>query len=172
MKPYIHTALLILMSGFGFSAVSQDKASIIKQIRKEYHRINSVSSFHIVKLDTEDFTEETLDGGAELTAYYIKDSLLKITEWVGLSYGNRSREYYFKNKQLFFVFESFDSFVETKDGLDHSKTKNSFQGRYYFSNTKLIHKIISGKKPLDDEPLTQLQIDAKNIIKLFDSKKK
>jgi len=172
MKPYIHTALLIFMCGLCSKGVSQDKASIIKDIRKEYHRINSISSFHVVKLDGADFTEETLDGGAELTAYYKKDSLLKITEWVGLSYGNRSREYYFKNKQLFFIFESFDSFVETKDGLDHSKTKNSFQGRYYFSNTKLIHKIISGTKPFDDEPLSQLQIDAQNNIKLINSKKK
>ncbi len=172
MRSYIRAALLIFLTGFYSRAMSQDKADIIKDIRQEYQRINSISSFHIVKLDAEDFAEETPDGGAELKAYYKKDSLLKITEWIGLSFGNRSREYYFKNNQLFFVFEKFDSFVETKDGLDHTKTKNSFQGRYYYSNNKLIQTTISGKKPMDDQPVSGILTDAENNSKLLNNKRK
>jgi hypothetical protein len=129
--------------GFG-----QNDSETIKNIRKEYVRINGLSSLQRVTLSGEDFLENIPDGGGELTGYFKKDSLLKMTEWIGLSFGNMIREFYFRNKELFFVYEKFDSFLEIKNGLDLSHTKRTFEGRYYFNNKRLIKKLESGKIPL------------------------
>jgi len=129
---------------------AQDKNEIIKEIRKEYVRINALNEIHKISLDADEFLEEMPDGGAELTGYFRKDTLLKISEWVGLSYGNQTREFYFRNDQLFFVYEKFEAFVQTASGLDHSKAKKCFEGRYYFDKNKPIEKTIEGKKPMDN----------------------
>ncbi len=166
--------LLILISSSIFSAKSQSKQDIIKGIRQEFQKINSDASLKIIKLDAEEFLDDTPDGGAELTGYKRKDSLVKIVEWIGLSYGNRTREFYFKHQKLFFVFEKFDSFIDEKSGeLDHSKTKKVFEGRYYYNNEKLIEEKLSGKKPIDDEKTTATELlsDAKENAKLLSKKK-
>ena len=166
----------VIMLGLSFQliiviAYSQNKADVLKDIRKEYLRINN-SSLSKYILEAEDYLDNTPDGGAELIGYFKKDSLLKIRERVGLSYGNQTREYYFKNGELFFVFEFFDAFVEANDSLDKSKTTHSFEGRYYFHNRKLIEKLVKGKKTIEDdqddvarELLNAAETNRKELIK-------
>jgi hypothetical protein len=154
------------LAGIGYS---QNNAELVKKIRKEYQRINTISLSKFT-LDGEEYLENIPDGGAGLTGYYKKDSLLKIREWIGLSYGNQTREYYFKNGQLFFVFELFESFLETEDGLDKSKTRNSFEGRYCFKEGQLFEKLVKGSNPMVDdqndvavELLHQADINARSL---------
>jgi hypothetical protein len=108
--------------------------------------LNRETGFKVVRLDAEDFLEGTPDGGAQLKGYFKKGKILKIYQIIGISTGNELIEFYYSGDDLIFVFESFKSFVvnKTNDGLDRSKSKITFEGRYYFDKNKLIHKIVSG----------------------------
>ena len=138
---------------FVVQANAQTKSELISQIRKNFRAINNDRSLTQIKLTDEDFMDNVTDGGGELTGYYKKDSIVKITEWIGLSYGNRTREFYFMSNKLFFVYEKFDSFIvnDSTGEMDHSKTKTSFEGRYYFSKDKLIEKKLAGKRTFQEE---------------------
>jgi len=157
------------------TAKSQSKQDLIKNIRLEFRKINGDKNLKMNELEAEEFLENNPDGGAELKGYIRKDSIVKITEWIGLSYGNHTREFYFKNQRLIFVYEKFDSFLidDKSQSLDHSKTKKAFEGRYYFNNDKLIEEKLSGKKPLDGEKTTPSELlnDAKEYVKILSEKK-
>jgi uncharacterized protein YuzB (UPF0349 family) len=127
---------LFILVFLGLSSYGQTKEQIIRNIRQQFQSINSDKTLKKVSLENEEFLENMTDGGGELTGYFKKDSLVKIVEWIGLSYGSRTREYYFRDENLIFVFEKFESFIETRDGLDHSNTKITFEGRYYFDKKK------------------------------------
>lgn len=152
---------------------AQSKASMIASIRKEFQAINTDKSLSKKTLSEEEFLENTPDGGASLTGYYKKDSLVKIVEWVGLSYGNRTREFYLKKGSLIFVFVKFESFVPLKsgEGLDHSRVKTSFEGRYYFNKSKLIEQKVTGKQPMEDRPAAEITNElletTKNYVQLL-----
>jgi hypothetical protein len=175
MKSYKIALLFTLTFALTANVYSQSNADIKRQIQKEYHRINAIPSLERKSLDAKEFLQNIPDGGAELTGYFKKDSLLKIKEWIGLSYGIQTREFYFLNNKLFFVYEQFDSYVQTKDVLDLTKTKNVFQGRYYFGNGKLIERIVKGKKPMEDEKsdmASNLRSDAEEHFKTLASKQR
>ena len=147
------TIIFFFCSAFALRSYGQTKEEIIKTIRADFQAINNDKSLSKKTLSNEEIAPaEQLDGGLELTGYYKSKDLVKMVHWVGLSYGNRTREFYFKNNHLFFVYEKFESFVVTKDSasLDHSRTNTSFEGRYYFNDDKLIDQKISGKRILDD----------------------
>jgi len=115
-------------------------------------------------------------GGGELTGYYKKDSVVKIVEWIGLSYGNRTREFYFKENKLFFVYEKFESFVhnDKTNELDLTKVKTTFEGRYYFNNKKLIDQKNSGKRTFEENESgmeEELQTSAEENINLLNKKR-
>jgi len=166
--------LLLSISISIFSAEAQSKQDLIKTIRQEFQKINSDTGLKKTILEDEEFLDNISDGGAELTGYSRKGSIVKIVEWIGLSYGNRTREFYFKDHKLFFVFEKFDSFIDEKSGeLDISKPKKVFEGRYYFNNEKLIEEKLSGKKPLADDKISAAELlsDAKENAKLLSKMK-
>jgi hypothetical protein len=155
-------------------AIGQDKQVLIKNIRLNYHSINANKLLRKVTLDVEDFLDHTPDGGGELTGYFKKGSIVKMVEWIGLSYGNRIREYYLKDGKVFFIYEQFVAFQPTKTGLDHFKVKIAFEGRYYINNGKLIDKVISGKKPIEDDSannINELLSVAQDDIKALTNKK-
>jgi len=167
-------SLYIIATVFALSGRSQGKQDIIKDIRQEFQGINTEKNLKVHSLDAEEFLENAPDRGAELKAYLKKDSIVKITEWIGLSYANRTREFYFKNQKLIFVYEKFDSFItEKSDSLDFSKARKVFEGRYYFKNDKLIDEKLWGKKPMGGEKTTasDLLSDAKEYVGLFAEKK-
>ena len=144
------TYLLVLLLLFTtHEGLSQKQTETISRIRKEFTRINQDSTLKVTTLDAEEFLENTPDGGAELKGFYKNGKLVKLVEWIGLSYGNRIREFYLKDEVLFFVYEIFYSFIRTEDGLDPSKTVKSFEGRYYISANKLIAKKQTGKIKVD-----------------------
>ena len=154
-------------------AGAQSKAVLIAAIRKDFQAINADQTLSKKTLSDEQFLENQPDGGGELTGYYKNDTIVKIVEWIGLSYGNRTREFYFKKGQLFFVYEKFESFVikdSTEGEIDHSSVTTTFEGRYYFNKDKLIDQKILGKRTFDEGSATvikQLVAAAKENKKLL-----
>ena len=165
--------LLIAMMVVCTSIAAQSKNSLVNEKRKSYDQINASPSLKKITLENEDFLVNMTDGGGELVGYYNKDVLVKIKEWVGLSQGNRTRLYYFKDNQLFLVVEKFNAFVQKGDGLDKSKTKTTFEGSYYFHNNKLIDQQVSGKRNFDDDKDLQASMprDARANIQLLTDRK-
>jgi hypothetical protein len=100
------------------------------------------------------------DGGGQLTGYFKGEDIYKIHEQVGLSYCILTTEYYYWDKQLIFVFEKEDDFiyVDSLATLDYSKTKTSFEGRYYFNNGQLISTKTKGQKRINDN----IRFDSQN----------
>lgn len=153
MKYIFAFSLFISLSSL---VIGQEKQSIIKQIRADYQIINADTHLTKRKVKGEDFLENTPDGGAELTGYFKKDSLVKIVEWIGLSYGNSITEYYLKQGKIFFIYERFMSFVTTDSSIDYSKVKLAFEGRYYIHNDQLIERLISGRKPMENDSIDNI----------------
>jgi hypothetical protein len=145
-----HTLFVLLSVGFVIISSGQTKDEQIKLIRKKFQQINSDTTLRKVTLESEEFLEETPDNGGELTGYYENRKIKKIYEWIGLSNGISTSEFYFDNEQLIFVFEKFDSFLfdDKKGEFDLSKTKTIFEGRFYFNNKKLFSKSTKGDKSL------------------------
>ena len=154
-------------------SVAQSKTALMTAIRQDFQAINADKTLSKRTLSDDEFMENATDGGGELTGYYKKDSLVKIIEWIGLSFGNRTREFYLKNAKLFFVYEKFESFF-VKDSavaeIDHSKVTTTFEGRYYFNKDKLIEQKSSGKRTFEEAPaavITELLDAAKENTRLL-----
>ena len=72
----------------------QEREDIIKKIRKDFKDINADTTLKKISLDGEEFRDHVPDGGGELTGFFKGDSIVKVAEWIGLSYGNRTTEFY------------------------------------------------------------------------------
>ena len=167
--------LLTTVMGIMITTLSaQNKQSLVNEKRKVFDEINASPSLRKITLENEDFLQHMTDGGGELVGYYNKDELVKMKEWIGLSQGNRSRMYYFRNNQLIMVVEKFNSFVPKGDGLDKSKTKTTYEGSYYFHNNKLINQEVKGKRNFDDtrDVGSSLYRDAADNFRILSEKKK
>ena len=163
--------VFLIISTF-VSSYSQVKTDLLKKIQA----INSDTKLKKVTLDNDEFLENVPDGGCQLIGYYKKDSLIKMTEWIGLSYGNRIREFYFKNNKLFFLYEKFESFIRNNNTNepDLTKTKITFEGRYYFNSLKLIDQKVSGRRRFQEKNLDiaiDLLEEAKEDYRILNLKK-
>ena len=139
---------------FCFSLVAaQPKQLMIHKIRKEVNAINNDLSMKEVVLNNEDFLNDMPDGGGTLTGFYKKGILRKIVCWTGLSFGTENVEYYFRNNQLIFIYEQFNTFLIDKktENIRYDATEKTFQGRYYFDGNLLISKVIKGHKMGENE---------------------
>jgi len=168
IKKFVFPLLLLFcLAGYG-----QTKDEIINNIRTDFQSINRDTTLKKILVEDEDFMEQATDGGGELTGYFKNKSLVKIVEWIGLSFGNRTREFYLKENKLFFVYEKFQFFLETDSGLNHEKFGSWCEARYYFNNEKLISKKITGKYKIADAPsAAELLTQKKDYLKLLNKKK-
>ena len=136
------------------SCLGQTNPEQITEIRKEFQTINADTTLKKITVENEEFLGDNIgDGGGKLTGFYKKKSIKKIVLWLGLSTGTEIKEYYFKEDQLIFVYEKFNSFEydEKKGQMDYNTSTTTFEGRYYFHNQKLIDKTLKGKNRHDDE---------------------
>lgn len=169
---YKHIFLLLMTFTFVVTGFTQQKADIIKEIKVEFQKINGNKTLRKVTLENEAFLENMTDGGGELTGYFGKGEIKKVRQWVGLSNGNETTEFYFKNGQLIFVYEKFDSFVFSpqKEQLDRTKTETTFEGRYYFNKNKLIDYRTTGHNRFEDDTInpeeTLLKEASENVKQL------
>lgn len=96
-----------------------------------------------IKLENKEFLKKTPDGGGSFTGYSNNDTICKIYEWIGLSYGVLKTEYYYWNEKLFFAYQTEDVFnytlhvadtVEFKMNTDEAyKLVNTSEKRFYFN---------------------------------------
>jgi hypothetical protein len=168
--------LLISVSFFLFSVSmcsAQYQDTIIKNIRQLFRAINNDRSLHKVELKNDEFLkEETLDGGCSLTGYFKKDTIYKMAVWIGLSFGIRQYEYYFRNEQLFFIYETEDDFFINSSGeMDQTKLKRGFEGRYYLVGRRVLEIKNHGEKRFEEKPskhyVGDLIADSKSYVKLL-----
>ena len=133
---------------------AQTTSEQIKAIRSEFQAINADTGLKRVTLENEEFLGDNIgDGGGELNGFFKGKAIKKIHLWLGISNGIETKEFYFKDGQLIFVYETFKTFGydQKKGQMDYNKTTTTFEGRYYFKNQKLISKSVKGKNRHDDE---------------------
>ena len=176
-KMTLRNLILPLLLTVALSQVSngQTKADKILRIKQTFQKINSDKSLKKKTIDDpEIFLGHATDGGGQLIGYFNKDTVCKIFATVGLSYGTITDEYYFSNGRLIFVYETEKAFPDndSSDGLNYTKLKLSFEGRYYFDNEKLIDKIIKGKRRFEnnDNAVSTFLTDAKDYVTLVKTK--
>lgn len=151
---------------------SQPNDTKIENIRQLFIDINNDKSFHIVKLENDEFLEEMPDGGGSLTGYFKGDTIYKMALWIGLSFGIRQYEYYFKNEQPFFIYETEDDFLINSSGeMDQTKLKRGFEGRYYLDGRRVLEIKNHGEKRFEEKPSKHYIVDliagSKSYIKVL-----
>ncbi|WP_293741704.1 hypothetical protein [uncultured Pedobacter sp.] len=145
LKRYLILLIAIICSSHNtFSAdknsvdTTIDSVTVIKKIKSDFTLINNQLKFY--KKKTKDAFGMSAEGGV-VTGYYNKGALKKIHCVFYGETGNTVADYYFKNKNLFFLYKKetvYDKPIYLKD----FKIKNSVENRYYLSVNKVIKVII------------------------------
>lgn len=167
--------LFILCLSFLSAGFGQGNNRQIKTIRKQFQTINNDHTLKMIVLENEEFLTNMTDGGGKLTGFYKGTEIKKIYEWIGLSNGISIKEFYFDKGELIFVYEKFSSFIydDKEDKVDHTKTKTIFEGRYYFTDKKLLSKSMKGDKSetaQDESTATTLLDRANEHLRLLTKK--
>jgi hypothetical protein len=159
---------LVCLAACYSQARSDSTEATIREIRKEYARINSDSlNWRTVYKDIMGASTE----GGDMTNYYNgKDVEKTVTNFLG-EMGRARTEYYFENGKLIFEFEIHKFYDRPMTG----NVVRAEENRYYFHNQRLIRWIgpkgqIEGMKQYPDKEKERLE-DLKNIDKWTKSKK-
>ena len=110
--------------------------------------IDRICGYKTMVFQNNEFMEQMTDGGGELTFYLKNDTVFKIHEWIGLSYGVRQRIWYLENQKLIccteteevynFVFHIADS-IETEMTIEESyQLINKHKIQFYFAEDAVI----------------------------------
>ena len=146
---------IILCVLFSFSSFSQHTKSDIKEIRKNYKEVVKNKESYVKKY--QDLMGGSSEGG-QAVAYLEDDNIRLIAvSWLG-EMGKTTRSYYYKNEQLFFIFEQIYTYnapiyydKETAkeytniEFFDDKKTTR-LENRYYYKNNELIRVLDHAKK--------------------------
>jgi hypothetical protein len=167
--------LPFLLFAFNLATSGQSNSAQVKSIKREFETINSDTTLKKVVLENEEFLGENIgDGGGKLVGFFKNHTVKKIYQWLGLSNGIEIKEYYFKDGKLIFIYEVFKSFEydQIRNQMDYKKISTTFEGRYYFKNSKLIYEIVKGRNRRDGllNPVEVLIEEAFNNLKLLKSK--
>ncbi len=128
----------------------QQGLSRVAAIDKQVELINNSEEMYAVKK----FSDDTTDGGGEVIIYTESEKIRKITEFRGLSTGNRNSEYFFDDQEnLIYVYEKEGIFpyIFEEGTLDYAQFDLVFEGKYYFINRILIDRQETGQRMLDSE---------------------
>ncbi|MBI1783271.1 MAG: hypothetical protein HYR66_18200 [Sphingobacteriales bacterium] len=148
---------LLIANYFSITSFSQPIEEKKKAIRKIFQQINKNSALKSYQLEGEDFLEHATDRGGSLIGYFKSDTLVKITEWIGLSSSNKQFEYYFNKEGLVFVYaeEQHFKFNDSSQELDYSKPEKVHEGRFYFNNGKIISSETKGIGKWEDSKILE-----------------
>ena len=163
--------LVLLLGLVCLNLHSQESNKNILHIKKVFSEINSNKNLTKIEMAGEDFLAETPDGGALLTGYFDHTSLLKITFWIGLSFGTQQIDYYFSHDSLLFAFVTERHFRIIRDSVDFEHKETVLEGRYYFVQDKLFERKVRGKGFWDKEQEKNLIPDSKSYFALLMEKK-
>lgn len=149
--PTIILSTVLLFCASILSAQDTDKD--IKQIRKEYQRINKARlTTKIIhwENDIEECLPPYLVGS--VTYYYEKNKLVKINSEGGEDHGEWNEEYYFKDGKLFFIYQ-YNAW-----GGAENPTYNTLQLRIYIKDDEAI-KTLQTSSVKDLETLSADEIE-------------
>lgn len=141
--------LFTLTATFAQATHAQSKRTAILRIIKSCKQIDAYKKYKIVSIDNaEEFLEHNPDNGASLKGYFKSGILKKIVEVSALSYKVITTAYYFDNGKLIFVYtnDSKYKYIDSTQSLDYSKLEAGSEGRYYFSNGKLLEAKFTEKE--------------------------
>jgi hypothetical protein len=117
--------------------VSTAPAAKVQAIQTAYQDIDRDTALRVVSVAEHEFASDEAGKSGTLKGFFKGDSLYKITLSVGLSYGKVRENYYFRQGQLVYVYETED---------DNGKPAPAFEGRYYFEGYKTLSILVKGKK--------------------------
>jgi hypothetical protein len=152
--------LTLLLASSCLNLYCQQNNADIIQIRKAFNEINGNKHLNKLELDAEEFLQQTPDGGASLTGYFDNAKLVKISSWIGFSYGIRQVDYYFRHDTLIFAFVTERHFKIINDSVDFEHTDVALEARYYFNHNKLIDRKVKGRGFWDKEDAASLLPDS------------
>lgn len=139
------TAKIIFKGEPGFLSGDFADTAIIKEKQSIVRSIDHLRLKDSLELENEDFLENMTDGGGSLIGYFLNGELVKISEWVGLSYWIMQHNFYFHKGMLIYVRETEDDFyVDDSSGTDQSRFGQHFRGDYYFTGNKVIDMVAPG----------------------------
>ncbi len=168
--------LIYLVMCLGIDAIAQDlEVPDVRAIRAQVNTLNADNGLQKRVFEAEEFLGNVTDGGGSLTCFYKKNTVVKIVEWIGLSHGNTTREFYFNGGKLIFVYGKVCNFVQKGDGeLDYTKTKIAYEGRYYLKENKTIKVVINEQEPANEMGkglIDNMFADAEQFLKMAIKKK-
>ncbi|MBC9909974.1 hypothetical protein [Chitinophaga varians] len=137
------------------ATAAQNRLKEKTAIRQLVQQINRDSALKPVTLTNEEWMEQMTDGGGSLTGYYKNKLLVKAVRWIGYSSGVEIVESYFHNNELIFVYVQADIFYydEKKGVLRTDSLERNFEGRYYFSDKKMVDSATLGHNRFEDDTL-------------------
>lgn len=148
----------------------KEKLVLIEDIQKKVWAIDFEKNYQTKVLNNEKFLDHMTDGGGQLTGYFKDGQINKVVEWLGLSYGTKTFNYYFFDGRLILVNEKEEDFPDISNSgtLDYTKVEFAFEGNYYFNEEKLIDQKTNGQKRFSegvkiDEEVLFLKTSKQNV---------
>lgn len=140
---------LLILIGFSTS-VAQGQTAKKKSKKNYYILINDTS-----------FVNAMPENGAELRAYFVNDTLSKITTWFGFNFGDVTRDYFYWEDTLSLVNETQKLYNATAvPKINPDSIKISYSGRYIFRGGKLMEISQKGNYSISDTPATKNETEA------------
>lgn len=141
------------------AASGQAPKDTILKIDQQVQEINQNTNYKKVTLTNREFLDEQFikqpgEGYGQLTGWLNRDTIYKIIEFMGIRKMNdfATTEYYFHNGKLIYVSETEDYgpdiLMDSAGTVDHKVPGPDFEGRYYFTNNKLIKTIAIGQQKI------------------------
>ena len=149
---------------------------LVRLIFNKAAQIDTMKISDSIYLENEDFMEHMTDGGGSVTGYFAGDRLLKINQWVGLSYGIIEQDFYFDGEELIYVSEHEKNFHVDSNGTDHSRFSDTeFRGDYFFRRNKMVDMVTLGHNRFEsdeNDPEKEFLETAASLKKLILRKRK
>jgi hypothetical protein len=142
MRFFCFITITVSLMSHAYAQEHQFTTAKYLQLAKSIDQDRTMKKIH---LENEDFLEQALDGGGELTGYYHNGELRKIHCWLGYSWGTDEKYFYFQNNQLAFVRHTNRHFVfdDATNGYRKDSLEAPFTGQYFFLNGTLSHYVIT-----------------------------
>ena len=155
MKKIIFIVCVFLLSINIFAKTNVEKQ--VEKIREEFTNINSEQNYKV----------ETVDGpGSEMsTEYYRKNvELKKVVVYADATLENYAIQYYFKDDEVFFIYESKNEYKMKDNGTFDKKSLKKTEKRYYFDDDGTLIRYIENGKTYDGKKIPKKYKEAAESI--------
>lgn len=155
MKPLFKITLLCSIL-FTSLATADSVESAVKQIRADYNATeNAKLKSVIIKLDPDAET-------AELKKYFLNGALVKMVFISGGDHGVATDSYYFKNGNLYFIYQSGGGWSFDPNGPEGTTIDTGREQRIYIQGGQVIRHLVKEVASRDANQITRLLGKAAN----------